>query len=466
MSTDTASAPPHRVVIRGGRLLTMDARHADGPGDIYVENGVITAIRPDPAPVWPDANVVDAHDDFVLPGLVDTHRHTWQSAVRHTGTDWDLQSYLGAVFFGLAPYYRAEDVYAGTLLGARAALDAGITTLLDWSHIQNSPAHTDAAIGALRAARVRAVFGYGWPQDDPASWVGESSRELPKDIRRVRTQVLADDSALVTMALAARGPELASLVATKADLNLARELGLPVTMHVGAGTSGAQIGAVSRLQELGLLDSRLTLVHACTTTYAELALAAAAGVRASVSPMIEMTMPGIGRSATGRLLAAGIRPGLSVDSEISTSGDMFAQMRAALAQHRLLANLDPAGRDATPGQPASPGIGAADVLRMATIDGAATLGIDDRIGSLTVGKRADIILISGTGPAIAPVSDPYAAIVFGGHPGLVHTVIVDGTLVKHRGELCDGAGTEAVAAARQSLNYLRGVAPTLASRPA
>lgn len=429
------------VVITGGHVLSMDPAVPDGPADVLVRDGAIVSVGP-AAQAPEGATVVDATGCVVMPGLVDTHRHTWQSALRHIGLEWSLMDYLGVAFLGLGPVFRPEDVYAGTLLGALGALESGITTLVDWSHIQNTPEHSDAAVAALRDSGIRGVFAYGWPQADPLRWVGESDAELPADIRRVR-DVLRDDTARVTMALAARGPEMSAFTAARRDLLLARELGLRTTMHVG---SADKVGSVGLLHEEGLLDETITLVHASATGDDELKAAADSGATASASPFIEMTMPGLGSPAIGRLLRAGIVTGLSADTEVATSGDMFTQMRAALAHHRF--TQDPAP------------LTAATLLRMATADGAAVAGLSGVTGAVAPGRRADLIVVGADTPAMAPMLDPYAAVVLAGHPGLVRTVLVDGVVVKRDGALT-GPVRQAMDAAAASLAYLREAVPGL-----
>jgi cytosine/adenosine deaminase-related metal-dependent hydrolase len=425
------------VVVEDGRITSIRTA-----GDIGPDTGPETGPDPDPG-----AEELDLSDQIVMPGLVDTHRHTWQSAIRHLSCSWTLGDYFANVFFRLAPLYRPEDAWAGSLLGALGAIDGGVTTLVDWSHIQSSPEHSDACIDALQQAGLRAVFAYGWPQDDPARWVGGSDTDLPADIRRVRS-ILADDRARVTMAMAARGPELASFEVTARDIALARELDLAVTMHVGAGELGPHHRAVERLAQANLLDARTTLVHACTCSDRELGLAAAAGATASVSPMIEATMDGLGTTATARLRAAGVRAGISTDSEIATSGDLFSQLRAALVQDRVARRSDPA-------YPSGAVLQACDLLRMATIDGAIVAGVGDRAGSLTPGKRADLIGITMSSPGLGPVREPADAVVLGAHPGHVRTVIADGLILKRDGELT-GPVSSAMRAAETSVAHLLG----------
>jgi cytosine/adenosine deaminase-related metal-dependent hydrolase len=184
----------------------------------------------------------------------------------------------------LAPHYSPEDVYVGTLLGALSALDSGTTCLLDWSHIQNSPAHADAAVAALQDSGLRAVFAHGYPRDPARNWTAGSDLPHPPDIVRVREKLLPDDDALVTLAMAARGPEMTTLDVACADVDLARELGVRVSMHVGASDFGPRYHAVRRLTERGRLGDDMCLIHLSSTPVDELALIAAHGAHVSLGP--------------------------------------------------------------------------------------------------------------------------------------------------------------------------------------
>lgn len=426
MSTPDRAQPTTQLLIKNGWVVSVDDAVGVQRADVLVVGDTITAIAPDL--VAPDARVVDATDRIVLPGFVDAHRHTWQSSVRHIGGDWSLDAYFGEVFFGLGARFRPEDVYAGNLLGRLAALDAGITTMLDWSHIQNSPEHSDAAVQGLTDAGGRSVFAYGWPQSDPGPWIAESTLTVPDDVARVRRDLLADDDALVTMAMAVRGGEFSTRDVTRHDVEVARNLGLRMTFHAGDGDYGPKYRAITSLAEDGLLGPDMTFVHVSTSSDDELRLLAQAGASAVVSPYIEMVMPGLGMPATSRLLAAGIRPALSADSETAAPGDLFTQMRAALASGRLI--HDNTLQDGALGRPT-----VADVLSMATLDGAHALGMADRIGSITVGKQADLVLLRADDVSVAPVHDPVGATVIGGHSGLVDSVLVAGRFVKENGQL-------------------------------
>ncbi len=409
------------TLIQGGWIITMDGRHRELPsGDILITGGWISAVETSlQAP--PGAEVIDATGLVVLPGLVDTHRHTWQTLLRHRGAQWSLDDYRSRMLGSIGSRYRPEDVYAGTLLGALGALDSGVTTLVDWSHIQNTPAHSDAAVAALRDAGIRAVFAHGWPihQREPAL------PELhPGDLRRVRAELLADDGALVTLAMGARGPDFVGTEITAIDFALARELGIPITAHVASGPPGPSQRGIADLDRMGLLGPDLTIVHATGASEDDLRRLAANGVTVSISPQIELTMPGLGQTvALRRLLAAGIRPGLSVDSETAAASDLFTQMRIALAAHRA---------GAPDGEPPLP---ARDMLRMATSDGAGTAGLADRVGSVEPGKAADLVLLRTDAVNLAPLHSPAEAIVLAAHPGNVDTVLVAGRVVKRASAL-------------------------------
>ncbi|MGP4015588.1 amidohydrolase family protein [Saccharopolyspora sp. 5N708] len=406
-----------RMLLRGGLLIGLGQAVPGGQGDVpqrgdlLVEDGRIAAIGPDLAAV--DAEVVDATGKIVLPGLVDTHRHTWQSVLRQRGADWSFQDYFEEIFLRLGPRMRPEDVYAGTLLGALGALDSGVTTLVDWAHVQNTPEHADAGLDALRDAGIRAVYAHGWPCTDAQRWMSNSTEPHPADLRRLRERIPGDDG-LVTLAMGARGPRSTIPEVTTADFELARELGLRITMHVLGDND------VDQLHGAGLLGPDLTLVHASRCHDGELKLAADHGVSVSLAPQIELTMPGLGLPTIERLLAAGLAPTLSVDSETAAAADMFTQMRMAVAAHRAWHGRELSTRD---------------VLCWATAHGAAAVGLSDRIGSLVAGKAADIVLLRADDVNLVPLTAPTEAVVLAAHAGNVDTVLVAGQVVKRDGRL-------------------------------
>ncbi|WP_406415314.1 amidohydrolase family protein [Streptomyces sp. NBC_00873] len=392
-----------KILLSGGTVVSMDPSVGDlGRGDVLIEDGVISAVaeRIDA----PDAEVIDASDRIVMPGFVDNHRHAWQTAFRGIGADWTFPQWAAAMHGTLKPHYTPEDVYAGTLLGRLEALHSGVTTMLDWYHVAQGHEHEDAAIAALRDTPGRSIFclGAGWGSPDP----------VDDDIRRVRSGLTEDG--LVTMALGLRGPEATSIDTVARELKLADELGLRTSLHIEAG------GTITTLREHGLLQATTTAVHANGISDEELRTLADAGASLSISPDVELKM-GFGSPMTGRALAAGLRPTLSIDDVPSVGGDMFSTMRTAFAVQR---GLDGSLRSR-------------ELLDFATIDAAQSCGLDARTGSITPGKDADIILLRTDDLTVFPVTDPAGTIVSAGHPGLVDAVLVAGRMVKRDGVLVD-----------------------------
>ncbi|MEV4051824.1 amidohydrolase family protein [Amycolatopsis sp. NPDC049688] len=384
------------TLLRGGMVVSMDPAAGTLPrGDVLIEDGRIAAVGPDIEAAG--AEVVDASGKIVLPGFVDTHRHTWQTAFRGLGAGWTFGQYRVAVHGTLKPHYRPEDVYLGNLLGRLEALNSGVTTMLDWFHCAGRPENADAAVQALHDAPGRSIFCYG--ADGP---------DIEPEIRRVRKLLPGDD-----MALGLRGPVMSTMDDTAADVALARELGLPVSTHVH-GTGGWPRGdrPIAEMSARGLLDDRTTVVHGNGLSDDQLAMLADAGSSVSISPDVELKM-GFEPLITGRALAAGLRPSLSVDDCPSAGGDLFGAMRTALAAER--------------------GLTARTVLECATVNGARACGRD--AGSLTPGKDADLVLLDAEDLSVFPVGDPVGTIVSAGHPGLVDSVFVAGKAVKRDGKL-------------------------------
>ncbi|MDQ1181827.1 amidohydrolase family protein [Rhodococcus sp. SORGH_AS_0301] len=429
--SSTQTVPEGRILIRGAHLLTQDDALGDLVGDVLIDGGKIVEVGPDLDATG--ATVIDGTHRAVLPGFVDTHRHTWQGAIRQVGTGWDFPKYRQHIQLTWGPEFTPDDVYIGNLTGALGALDAGITTLRDESHIQNSPDHTDSAIAALRDSGIRGVFAFGWPSIDSNKWMLRGEATHPEDIRRVRSDVLADDDALVTLQAMLRGPELSTLDVTSKDLAMARELGVRSSMHVGNGPWGPEFRGIGSLGDAGLLAEDLLFIHCCTSDDDELKMLADSGAHASVSAAVEAVLPGLGAPATGRLLAAGIRPSLSIDTEASVAGDMFNVMRAALTAQNVGISIDPDTYGALPAFTPS------DLVAMATIEGARASGLDHKTGSITPGKDADLIIIRLDDANLLPANDVAASIVGAGHPGNIDTVLVAGQVRKYGGRLvgCD-----------------------------
>ncbi|AIU28769.1 hypothetical protein LV28_21310 [Pandoraea pnomenusa] len=437
-----------RLLLKGGWVLSMDPAIGDlRVGDVLIEGDSILAVSPKIGNV--DAECIDAQGTIVLPGFVDTHRHTWQSCVRHRYADIDPQIYFAEMLGAKGAAFRPEDVHVATMLGAVAALEGGITTMLDWSHVQNSPEHADAAITGLRDANIRGVFAHGWPLVDGASWMFDSQRRHPDDIRRLRKRYFSSDDQLLTLAMAARGPEMARREVWLDDLRLARELGIRSSIHMGAYARNGTVRAIAQMHDAGVLGDDLTFVHCCFSGADEIAMMADAGVSASLGVHCELNAQGIGDIPFDRLLAVGIRPSLSGDTETKCSGDMFTQMRHAFAYYRSWMG---GNHSRVPNAPAT--LSMRDVLEFATIAGARANGLDHKVGSLTPGKQADIVMIRGDDLNLTPVSDAIGAVVLAAHPGNVDSVFVGGRAMKRRGQMI-GVDLDVLRArARASQQYI------------
>ncbi|MEW9546902.1 amidohydrolase family protein [Nonomuraea sp. NPDC050783] len=401
------------LLIKNGVVIDTEPQPVVlGPADVRVENGVIAEVAPG-LPEPPGAEVIDATGRLVLPGFVDTHRHTWQAPIRALAPDVTFDGYLARVLGEAAPRFRPEDVYAGNLAGALECLDTGVTTLLDWSHIQLTPAHTGAAVQALRDSGVRAVFGY-CHGGDPAG--------LERETRRVREELFDNTGGLLSMALAALGPEIAGEERSLAEWRLAAELGLPVTAHLGGHGRESAARGLAFLEEHGLLAVPTTFVHALHYTDEELKRIAGSGGGVSLAPVDEMTL-GMGYPQAGRARAAGLPAGLGADTVVCAPGDMFSLMRAVHLLER--------------GRPGGAGLGftTRDALRMATIEGAEVLGLAGSVGSLRPGKQADVVLLRTDRLGLAAAHDPIGAVVLNADPACVETVLVGGRVVKRNGQM-------------------------------
>ncbi|PRX01735.1 UNVERIFIED_ORG: cytosine/adenosine deaminase-related metal-dependent hydrolase [Actinomadura viridilutea] len=425
----------HRLLLRGGHVLTMDPDIGDLPsGDVLVEDDAIAEVAPR---IDADAEVIDVAGRIVIPGFVDTHRHTWETAIRGVAPDATLDDYFVEILDTFAPVYTPEDVYASNLAGALECLNAGITTLVDWSHINNTPEHADAAVRGLQEAGIRAQYAYGSANTSLADYWFESKLVIPADdVRRVRSTYFSSDDGLLTMALAARGPGFCTDDVVRAEWALARELALPITVHVAMGRQAGRFDMVKRLDGLGLLGPDTTYIHCCHLSDEEWRLVADTGGTVSVAPQVEMQM-GHGWPPVMKALEHGLRPSLSVDVVTTVPGDMFTQIRAAFAADR--ARVNAACWEADTPVPDTM-LTARRMLEIATINGAHVAGLEARTGSLTPGKQADIVVLDATGINTAPVHDAAAAVALCADVSNVETVIVGGVVRKRDGRLLADVG--------------------------
>ena len=277
-----------RLFIRNGFVVSMDPDVGEIPnGDVLVEDGVIVEIGR--GLEVGDAEEVDATGMIVMPGFVDTHRHTWQTPVRGVLPSCTLDDYFAVMLGSVGGHYRPEDVYIGNYAGSLEALNAGVTTLLDWSHINNTPEHSDAAIQGLKDAGIRAVYAHGMPTG--GEWWSYSELEHPEDIRRIREHVLLVRRRLLTLAMAARAPGNSNSDVAKHDWALARELGIrDQRARRHAAARRCTYHPVQDMHDLGLMgpDTTLHPLHRLDRRGAR--LIAETGGTASIAPYVEMLM--------------------------------------------------------------------------------------------------------------------------------------------------------------------------------
>jgi 5-methylthioadenosine/S-adenosylhomocysteine deaminase len=414
-----------RTLIKGGIVITMDKSVGNFmQGDVLIEGTKIAAVGQNLDAEG--AEVMDASNMIVMPGFIDTHRHLWEGILRNIGTDIPLEgekSYLAFVLNTLAPVYRPEDVYIANRVSTLGVIDAGITTILDWSHIQAGPEYTEAAIKALQESGLRAVFAYG------PVWYEAPKPEHPEWFRRFAKQYFSSKDQLLTLGLAIFGPEFNSVEGNQADWQLARECDARITTHVGVGTFGKH-GKVAEVGRTGIYGPDTTFIHCTTLNDEEIQMIVDSGASVSLAAPVEMMM-GHGMVPTQKFLDRGLKPSLSVDVETNVPNDMFTQMRAVIAlQHALLFDRKLAGEENLP-----PFLTTREVLEFATIEGARANGLADKTGSLTPGKEADIITLRIDKPNVFPINDPIGAVVWGMDTGNVDSVFVAGKALKRNGEL-------------------------------
>jgi cytosine/adenosine deaminase-related metal-dependent hydrolase/ribose/xylose/arabinose/galactoside ABC-type transport system permease subunit len=435
--TDFSVVPSGRKLIKGGTVLSMDPAIGDvAEGDVLIEGDTIVEVGRGLANG--EVEVIDASGMIVIPGFVDTHRHIWEGILRNIGVDVPLEgrvSYISFILRTLAPAYRPEDVYAGNMVSATGAIDAGVTTLLDWSHIQSSPAHTEAGIQALKDSGLRAVFAYGFP------WWGKWEERQPSWFVRAASEHFSSRDQMLTLALAAPGPEFTDFEVARDHWKLAREAGARITVHVGVGTYGLD-KKVQRFGEAGLLGPDTTYIHCTSLNDTEIQMIVDTGGTITLAFPVEMMM-GHGMPPVQKFLDRGLAPSLSVDVETNVPSDMFSQMRSALALQRALATEN--GKAAVP---------AREVLRWATVEGARANGLEDKVGTLTPGKKADLVMLRTDRINVTPLNDPATAVVAGMDTGNVDTVLINGRVMKQGGKLqhVDWAGVRRMAA--ESRDYV------------
>jgi 5-methylthioadenosine/S-adenosylhomocysteine deaminase len=408
-------------LIKNGAVVTVDPTLGTLPrADILVHAGRIDRIAPELAA--PDAEVIDATDMIAMPGFVDTHYHMWSALGRN---------FVGDGGFGYFPaknatskLYSAEDFYNSVMLGLVELANAGITTVHNWSHNTRTSAHADAELRAHRDAMLRARYAYGhvdqMPRNEPLDFT---------DIDRVKREYFANDTAfdgLLTLGVNLRGLSQSDEPTYLKDMEAARSRGLPIAIHAGQ-TPPNNLNA-DDYERRGWLGPNLLICHYLPASDSDAATLARTRTPLSFATHSEfrLGLAGDPRTALLRMRKAGVLVSLSFDATSIAPPNMFETMRFTW-------NMGIPWRGTpTEGLPA---VGFREVIEMATLNGAKALGLGEVTGSLTVGKRADIILIRGNDINVAPVANIETTVVQSATPANVDTVLVDGRIVKRHGKL-------------------------------
>jgi cytosine/adenosine deaminase-related metal-dependent hydrolase len=453
LGTDVAPAsaalsgfrPGQPILFRRATVVTMDSRTGVLPAtDVLVRGTTIAAVgKRLPAPAG--TAVVDTAGALLLPGFVNTHQHMWQSALRGVGVDWTLADYFTWVIQKWGHLFRPQDIYAANYLSMIESVDAGVTTVMDFSHGLRTPDHADAAVDALFAVPGRARFGYGNAFAPDLGWVVDGRVDAMLKSRFTSTDQL------VTMQLAI---DIAPAEDARRALRFALDRSLPISTHAGLFGFAPDQG-LRFLEGNGALSPSTTLVHAATLSDDSYQRIADHGAQLSISAESELNA-GQGYPPTAKARQYNIPISLSQDTVAWWSGDMFSAMRATLNADRGLSHLraHEAGNAIT-----TNGLRAADVLRYATIGGAGVLGLDGIIGSITPGKRADLVLLRTDTPAMTAVTNPVGHTVFQAGRGDIDTVLVNGRILKRHGALVGIDLRRAQHLVEQSLEYLRSRIP-------
>jgi 5-methylthioadenosine/S-adenosylhomocysteine deaminase len=430
------------VLLRNGLVLTMDDSHTVLSGtDVLIVDERIAEIGVGLA-APPDAVEIDAAGGIVMPGMIDTHRHMWQTAMRGYGADWTLTQYFVWYYLESGKLFRPEDIHAGNVLSAWESLDAGVTTTVDWSHGLQTPQHADAAADALESVPGRFVLAYGNIQQGPWQWSA-----APEFRDFVDRRMRGGDMLGFQMAFDVTGdpafPE-------KAAFEVARDLGVPVTTHAGVWGATNDDG-IRLMHEHGFMTPQTIYVHAATLNHDSYHRIAATGGSVSVATESEQSA-GQGYPPTWQLREHDIPVSLSMDTSVWWSGDLFSAMRSTLGADRSREHLQAHGRAETI---THLHLRAEQVVDWATRGGSRALGLDDRIGSIQQGKKADVVLLKNdTSPVMFPILNPYGHVAFQAQRADVHSVIVNGRLVKHEHRLLGADLAKVRADVERTVDYL------------
>ncbi|MFI5756308.1 amidohydrolase family protein [Streptomyces sp. NPDC051569] len=451
-----------RILISQAAVVTMDAELGDFErADILIEDGGIVAVAPRLDVT--DAEIIDASEMIAMPGMVDTHRHTWQTQLRGILADGNIPDYLRGVRLQMAPLYRPEDMYVGNYLGALDAINSGVTSIVDYCHNIMTPDGAHAAVTGLLDAGIRGLYGHGLTPVTSNTWSeGAGGQAGTADLggleararlaKEIRDTYFASDRQPLQFGIAPQELPIAPAEEVALEFKLARELGARITMHANQLAVRQLFKDVEVLNDYGLLGPDLLLVHCTFNTPEEWEMLRGTGTMVSVCAETEMQM-GMGYPAISEVTAYTPGPSLGIDCVSGDSGDMLSHGRLVLQATRW--------RGDQPGYekliaPQVMRWRTRDALSWLTVNGAAAAGVDRFAGTLTPGKRADVVLLDMSGVSQAGWNrrDPAGAIISQTNSGNVDTVLIDGRIVKRGGRLTHVDVDAALRRMRDSHDYL------------
>jgi len=402
-----------RILLKGGVVLTLDRQVGDfAQADVLIEDGKIREVRPNIAVSDDAAAVVDATNRIVIPGFIDSHHHFYQGILRNILANGLLNpDYNRDISNALTAPYNAADVYAGTLVSALGMIDMGTTAAVDTSQVNHTPEHSDAGIRALQESGLRVVYAYSRGAGDRAQY--------PQDIIRLRQTYFSSDDQLLTLAL---GTSL-----DRRLFQIAREIGVRIVSH---GVADRTEATLKELGAAGLLMPGDEYIHCTHLSSDAWKLIKDTGGNVSLAVPIEMAM-GHGMPPIQEAIDHGVPPSLSSDVDVTMAQDPFTVMRAAFTLQRLLV-LQRARKGE---QNLPPLLTCRDVLEFATVNGARCLTLENKIGTLTPGKEADIVMLATDRINVWPLNNAPGAVVNLMNPMNVDTVFIAGKVKKWRGNL-------------------------------
>jgi len=421
------------LLIKNALIISGNShQNNDQKQDILVKDGIIVSIGSSIA----NANQykeIDATDMLVMPGFVNAHIHTWQTGLRGLAGDWTATNYFRAMHAGLATFFEPEDIYIANLVGALNQINNGVTTLVDWHHCNRTPDHSDAAIDGLEESGIRAVFLHGTPKPDPAPGQPHFSEvPMPVDeVVRLRSGRMSSSDKKVTMGLAILGPQMAINDVCMQDFKLAKEMDLLTSMHhSGLQMAGEQ--SYEMASKAGLLGEHINIVHGNELLDRDLDILVNDGATFTITAEVEMQMS-YGNTLSARLLKKNHSFSIGSDIESAYSPDMFAIARTTMQVERHFISRE---EQAKTGQRPHPiPITTSDAFQWATINGAKDFRLDNKTGTLEVGKKADITFLRNADLNLKNSFNPLHSIICYGHPGNVDTVVIEGDVMKQNGKL-------------------------------